>query len=215
LPAIIQEETPRTNYLVKANTEAIFEKDNCSVSFPVGTFYDDFYLNFDVQNKVMTVHDDTVAVNNSFKVTMIDSTAVKDEKTFIASFNNKRLGYNSTKRKENTFTTYSKTLGKFKLARDTVAPKISIAKPIEGKWITSQQTIQLSIGDSLSGIKSYNGYLNGKWILFEYENKTKKITHHFSDGIVADGKNDLKVVVIDNVGNSTIFETHFFRSQKK
>ncbi|MFM2367967.1 MAG: hypothetical protein RL619_263, partial [Bacteroidota bacterium] len=27
--------------------------------------------------------------------------------------------------------------------------------------------------------------------------------------------NDLKVEVIDNVGNSTIFETHFFRSQKK
>jgi hypothetical protein len=67
----------------------------------------------------------------------------------------------------------------------------------------------------LSGIKSYNGFLNGKWALFEYDNKTKKITHNFSDGIVAEGANDLKVVVIDNVGNSTIFETHFFRSQKK
>ena len=69
--------------------------------------------------------------------------------------------------------------------------------------------------DSLSGIKSYNGYLNGNWILFEYDNKTKKITHNFSDGIVAEGANDLKVVVIDNVGNSSTFVTHFFRSQKK
>jgi hypothetical protein len=98
---------------------------------------------------------------------------------------------------------------------DTIAPKITIAKPIEGKWLSDQKTIQLTINDSLSGIKSYNGYLNGNWILFEYDNKTKKIIHNFNDGIVAEGANDLKVVVIDNVGNSTIFETHFFRSQKK
>ena len=45
--------------------------------------------------------------------------------------------------------------------------------------------------------------------------KLEKITHYFNDGIVADGANDLKVVVTDNVGNSSVFETRFFRSQKK
>jgi hypothetical protein len=44
---------------------------------------------------------------------------------------------------------------------------------------------------------------------FEYDNKTRRITHNFSDGVVAEGANDLKVVVTDNVGNSTIFETQF------
>jgi hypothetical protein len=29
------------------------------------------------------------------------------------------------------------------------------------------KTIQLSINDTGSGIKSYDGYLNGNWILFE------------------------------------------------
>ena len=46
-------------------------------------------------------------------------------------------------------------------------------------------------------------------------NKTKKIVHYFNDGIVAEGQNNLKVVVTDNVGNSSIFETQFFRSQIK
>jgi hypothetical protein len=55
--------------------------------------------------------------------------------------------------------------------------------------------------------------LNGNWILFEYDTKTRRITHNFSDGIV-EGANDLKVIVIDNVGNSTTFESQFFRSQK-
>ena len=97
---------------------------------------------------------------------------------------------------------------------DTIAPKITIPKSIEGKWLDDQNSIQLTISDELSGIQSYNGYLNGNWILLEYDNKTKKLTHYFSDGIVAEGDNALKVVVVDNVGNSTIFETHFFRSQK-
>lgn len=98
---------------------------------------------------------------------------------------------------------------------DTIAPTIKIAKPIQDKWISDLKTIQFTISDNLSGIKSYNGYLNGNWILFEYDNKTKKITHKFEDGIVAEGANDLKIEVVDNVGNSAIFETHFFRSQQK
>lgn len=211
----IAEEIVKTPYLLKAKTDANFEKDNCSVFFPAGTFYDDFYLDFDVKDNVMTVHNDLVAVNNAFQVTIIDSSAVNDEKTFIASLKENKLSYNSTKRKENTFTTYTKKLGQFILAKDTIAPKISIAKPIEGKWLSNQKTVQLTISDALSGIKSYNGFLNGQWVLFEYENKTNTITHYFDDGIVAEGKNDLKVVVTDNVGNSTIFETQFFRSQKK
>jgi len=213
--AKITEEVVKTPYLLKAKTDTNFEKDNGSVFFPAGTFYDDFYLDFDVKDNVMTVHNDLVAVNNAFQVTIIDSSAVNDEKTFIASLKENKLSYNSTKRKENTFTTYTKKLGQFILAKDTIAPKISIAKPIEGKWLSNQKTIQLTISDALSGIKSYNGFLNGQWVLFEYENKTNTITHYFDDGIVAEGKNDLKVVVTDNVGNSTIFETQFFRSQKK
>ena len=96
-----------------------------------------------------------------------------------------------------------------------MAPKITIAKSIEGKWISEQKTIVVTISDDFSGIKSYNGYLNGKWILFEYESKLKRLTHTFDDGIVAEGENILKLVVTDNVGNSTTFETQFNRNQKK
>lgn len=212
---IIGEETVKTRYFIKSKTDTNFEKDNGSVFFPAGTFYDDFYLDFDVKDSVMTVHNDLVPVNNSFLVTIIDSTSVNDDKTFIASLKNGKLSYNNTKRKGNTFTTYTKNLGQFTLSKDVTSPKISIAKPIEGKWITGQKSIRLTISDEMSGIKTYNGYLNGKWVLFEYENKTKKITHYFDEAYLNEGKNDLKVVVTDNVGNSSIFETHFFRSQKK
>jgi hypothetical protein len=36
-----------------------------------------------------------------------------------------------------------------------------------------------------------------------------KLTHYFNDGIVAEGANDLKVIVVDNVGNSTTLKVAF------
>ena len=217
LTTIISPEPVQSNYFVKANKDSNFALSNMSVFFPAGTFYEDFDLNFDVKNDTLFLHDDTVPAHTNFTVSIEDikSTEAQREKMFIGRIEGKKVSYNPTYRKDSVFNTKVKVLGKYALVADTIAPKITMAVPVEGKWISEQKTIQLSIYDEVSGIKSYNGYLNGKWILFEYDNKTRKLTHYFTDGIVTDGGNDLKVVVIDNVGNSTIFETRFFRSQKK
>lgn len=214
---IINEEPVASPYLIRYNKDSNFEKDNMSVFFPAGTFYDDFNLNFDVKNNRIYIHEDIVPVHSNFTVTIKDSTYSEGlrDKLFIGRISGNSKSYNATTRKNDVFTAKSKTLGQFGLVLDTIAPTIKIAKSIQDKWISNLETIQFTISDNLSGIKSYNGYLNGNWILFEYENKTKKITHKFEDGIVAEGANDLKIEVVDNVGNSAIFETHFFRSQQK
>ncbi|TDE03164.1 M23 family metallopeptidase [Flavobacterium hiemivividum] len=214
---IVEKEAVVSNYFIKVNKDNSFAKNNMSVFFPAGTFYEDFDMNFDAKGDALYLHDGTIAVHSNFTITIEDGkyTDSQKEKVFIADIDKSgKLGYNTTYNKDNVFTAKVRSLGTYKLAMDTTAPTISIGNSIEGKWIISQKTIQLSINDSGSGIKSYNGYLNGNWILFEYDNKTRKITHDFKDGVVAEGANDLKVVVTDNVGNSTIFETSFFRSQK-
>ena len=207
----------KTDYFLKAKNDNIYKKDNMSVFVPAETFYDDFYLNFDVKDDTLTFHDESVAVHNNFTVTIENNTftPAEKEKMFIASLQGKRLSYNFTKIRDSVFTSYTKNLGKFVLAKDTTAPRISQVNIPEGKWLSKQNDLKLTISDNLSGIKSYSGYLNGKWILFEYDYKTKTIIHEFDEKFIAEGRNDLKVVVTDNVGNSTIFETHFFRSQKK
>ncbi|HEX9150773.1 MAG TPA: M23 family peptidase, partial [Flavobacterium sp.] len=217
LTTIIEPEPLASKYFVAANKDTNFVKDNMSVFFPAGTFYDDFDMNFDVRNNTLFLHEDTIPAHSNFTIAITDNkyTEAQRDKIFIGLLEDEKVSYNATNRKENVFTAKVKTLGKYTLVVDTVAPKITILKPIEGKWLSDQKTIQLTINDSLSGIKSYNGYLNGNWILFEYDNKTKKLIHNFSDGIVSEGANDLKVIVTDNVGNSTTFESHFFRSQKK
>jgi murein DD-endopeptidase MepM/ murein hydrolase activator NlpD len=217
LSTVIDAEPVISKYFVRVNKDSNFAKDNMSVFFPAGTFYEDFNFNFDVRDDTLFLHDETVPAHSNFTISIEDNkySETQKSKLFIGMIQGKKTSYLPTFRKDSVFTAKSKTLGQFALVLDTAAPKISSAKPIEGKWLNDLKTIQLTINDDLSGIKSYNGYLNGNWILFEYDNKTRKLTHNFSDGIVAEGANDLKVVVIDNVGNSSTFATRFFRSQKK
>jgi hypothetical protein len=47
----------------------------------------------------------------------------------------------------------------------------------------------------------------------EYENKNNRLTHYLSDNMYQIGKNELKVIVTDNLGNSTTFETSFLRTK--
>ncbi len=214
--AKLSEIPKNAKYFIKANRENMFSLKNATVTFPANTFYEDFPFDFEIKEGVVKLHRDIVPLQSSFNLAIEDTvSSEKDrEKMFIGFFNGKKYIHYTTKRYKNTFSIYSKTLGEYKLMKDTIAPTISIAKSIEGKWISNQNKIELTIADDLSGIKSYEAFLNGTWILFEYESKLKRLTHSFNDGIVAEGKNDLRVIVADNVGNSTIFETHFFRSQK-
>jgi murein DD-endopeptidase MepM/ murein hydrolase activator NlpD len=205
----------KTPFFIKYNQEYNYEKENWSVYFPANTFYEDFYFGFNVTDKTLILPNETIPVHTNFLVSVQDSISseMDKQKMFIANFDNKKWKYCPTKLKNNVFSTYTKNWGQYQLMKDTTAPKIIISKAIEGKWITNQKTLQFIISDDLSGIKEYNGYLNGKWILFEYDLISKKITHNFDDAVFDDGKNDLKLIVIDNLGNSTIFETQFFRKK--
>jgi len=216
IPAVIpMPETKPSGYLISAAKDTNLEKGNFSVFIPAKSFYEDTYVNFDVNGNVMSFGNDDIPVHTSFNVTIDDKTIPEAdrEKTFIASVNGSRLSYNSTRRKGSTFSTYTKNMGGFKLAKDDVAPKIASPKKIEGK-VVKEGNISFVISDALSGIREYKGYLNGKWVLFEFDYKSRRITHWFSTSDFAvDGRNELKLVVTDNVGNSAIFETYFFRSQ--
>ena len=212
--AKIEKTLQKTPYFVKAKNEAIFEKNNVSVQIPENAFYSNFYLNFDVSNDILTLHDDSVPVHKNITITFNDVQGLSEEqlaKTYIATLDGNKLDYNKTYRKGNTFSIKTKTLGKYKIAQDTTPPRIYNVNFVEGKTLSTQKTISVSVTDLQSDINTYNGYLNGKWILLEYDYKTKKLVHNLDDKICVEGRNDLKIVVTDNLQNSTTFESYFFR----
>src|SRR5690606_23822060 len=122
-----------------------------------------------------------------------------------------RPSYNSTTKKGNRFTAGIRTFGNYTLAADVKPPVITPVNFKNGQWISGNNTLVLRISDDLSGIKSYRATVNGKFILMEYEYKNNTLTHYFADGIVTDAENNLKVIVTDNVGNSSTYEATFHR----
>ena len=121
--------------------------------------------------------------------------------------------YTPTRREDNILTAKTRTLGSYTLAMDTIAPSVKAANFTDGKWISNNKTLQLKIEDTHSGISSYRATLNGKFILMEYNYKKDVLTYDFNDNRVADTQNNLRLIVTDNVGNSTTFEAIFFRKK--
>lgn len=201
-----------TKYFVKCNTDNIFEKDNVEVSFPKNIFYDNFFMNFDVKNDTVIIHNQTVPVHSNYTISITDNKHSLTDMSyyFIGQKEKNRIDYIETTRKGNVFIGKTRELGTYFLAKDTIVPKIAITKYIENKDISNQKNIQFTISDDKSGIKSYNGFINGKWILFEYEYKNKKLTYNFDENIRNNSINDLRLEVVDNVGNKTTFMTSFY-----
>lgn len=90
--------------------------------------------------------------------------------------------------------------GRYCVAIDTVAPvckakNFKSAKPLS----RNQKTIQVTISDNLSGISTYNAYVNGKWILAEYDGKSARLIMDLKD--FPKGRSELKIELSDAKNN--------------
>jgi hypothetical protein len=209
-----KKETVTAN-LVTRNAEHTLKEGDVSVYIPKQTFYEDFYFDLGTDKKGRyTIHSDEVAAHKNFVITFDVSkyTAQERKKLFIASLNRKKKpSYSSTKKKGTTFTTNTKNLGTYFLAKDTIVPKVRAVNFAKDKWISKTKYLKIKVTDDLSGVRSYRGTINGKWVLFEYDAKKGMLSYDFKDVTFAEAKHNLKLIVTDNVGNSTTFTSTFFR----
>ncbi len=207
----------------ESDLEYIVSSGNTSMShgkfgiyFPAESLYDDIYLNISARGDTLSFHKDEVPIHKNVTISadISDYKAGDKSKLYLGRLNYKGIPYYSnTKLEGNTLKTRVRTFGDYVIASDTTKPRIKPVNFSEGKWISSNKTLKIKITDSESGISSYRATLNGKFILTEYEYKKNVLTYDFDDNIISESENNLKLIVTDNVGNSTIFEATFFRKQ--
>ena len=93
---------------------------------------------------------------------------------------------------------------------DTVPPKISPQGNINGETLSGKKEIRIKITDDLSGIKSYVPVIDGKWAMFEYDQKNDMLIYQFDKArIQKSGSHKLVLTVTDNVGNTKVYEAEF------
>ena len=71
-------------------------------------------------------------------------------------------------------------------------------------------SIRIKIKDNLSGIKKYEGKINGKWILMEYDYKNQKLIYSF-DNSIKQGNHKFDLTVADKVNNISKYSFDFKR----
>ena len=204
-----------TPYYIYENQASTLSEENVTVNFYKNTFYDDFFIDFKVSNDILQLLPVGHAARKNFNITFDISkyNEADKEKLFIAELvgYKKYPKYSTTTRTENTLSTYTKYLGYYTLVSDTVGPSITALNFKDEQWLSNSKTLKVKITDDLSGISDYRATINGKWILMEYEYKTNSLTYDFNDHVSTEPHNDFKLIVTDNVGNSSTFEARFHR----
>ena len=98
--------------------------------------------------------------------------------------------------------------GDFCVVTDTIKPTIKALNIIDNKDISNQETIKCVIKDKESGIKSYRGEINGKWVLMEYDHKRNLLKHKIEKNL-KEGEYLFTLEIIDNVGNKADYQANF------
>ncbi len=203
-----------TPFFIKVAEFQKFKIQNVTVAFPKNTFYQDFYLQFSVENNIVKVHKPILPLDKNYTLTFDVSnfSEIEKKQLFIAYIDEKNMiDYQSTTKKETTFFTSTKNLGTFTLVKDSIPPTIKLHNFKSKQWISKLRFMEVMIEDDLSGIDSYSAEINGTWILMEYDLKRKMLVYNFNDKALKGHHHQLKIRVTDKVGNTNLVETTFYR----
>ncbi|MDN3586801.1 M23 family metallopeptidase [Pedobacter aquatilis] len=194
-----------------------FNNDEIKVIFPMGTLYND--LNFiykktpkttgNAWSNIHQIHNRYTPLHTGFELSIKADNLPEElrEKALIINTNGSSQGGSFV----NGFVKANpRNFGSFYIAADTIAPRIIPTNISEGKSMAGFSKILFKISDNLSGIKSFNGYIDGKWVLMEFDAKTATLWHSFDERTSA-GKHTLELVVDDVKNNIKRYSVSFFR----
>ena len=199
------------------NKQNEFTTNDLKVILPKGTLYNDFNFLYkktakpqqNAFSEIHQIHNNLTPLHTGFELWIkADSTVVKyQSKALIVNSNRSSQGGNF----ENGWVkTKPRNFGSFFIAIDTVAPNIVPINIANGKNMAGISKMSFRISDALSGIKSFNGYIDGKWVLMEFDTKTANLWHNF-DERTRTGKHTFELLVVDMKDNTKKYAIEFFR----
>lgn len=205
-----------TQDYIYSNQATSITKGKFNIYIPANSLYEDVYLDISVQGDTLKFHEDVIPIHKNITIS-VDASNYKGQdkdRLFLGRLNYKGDPYyNTTTRKEDKLSARTRTFGDYVLVADSTAPTIKPLNFEQDKWISKNETLRIEIEDELSGISSYRASINGKFILMEYNYKKDVLVYDFNDDIIEETDNNLKLIVVDNVGNSATFEATFFRKK--
>lgn len=208
----VTKKSPTPGKMIFPKRDYMFELSNTSLYINAKTFSQPTPLDIKMDGDTLNISNDYAYFKKPYSLTMEKEKTLKG--AYLALKRNKHWEFVANKNTKGQFSAKLKSAGAITILADSIPPTITDQKKISNRWISLEKDIRFTIDDIGTGIGRYEGYLNNKWILFEYEQKKKELTFRFRDPVkLKKTKHKLKLIVWDKVGNSTTFETTFYRKE--
>ena len=199
------------NKQVDDNFEFNFKIDKYKINIPKNTFLKNTDLLIDLIKDTLKIINPNVPVFKNIKIIFPNTNNKKGNYLANLDKNKNESFVTSRLDSKNNFETKTKKLGTFFIKNDSISPSIKSLSFKKGDWISNKNYIKFKILDKESGIKTYKGTINGKWVLFEYEYKKNQISYEFDKYYTKKSMNEVEITVEDMVGNEKIFKSIFYR----
>ena len=192
----------------------LFETNNFRIKIPKGALYKNANFYYSYSDSIYHVGDSNIPLQKSCSIDLKisnknDSLA---NKMIIVSISDRGYSiYSGGKIKDGYISTKTRNFGKYKISYDTISPTITPINIRKGKWMSKDKYLTVKIKDDISGIKSYKGEIDGRWIRMAYNAKKGTLKYNFKDLKLKGEKHTFTIVVKDNVNNTTEYKVLFYR----
>ena len=203
---------------VRYSQPMVIRQDGIEAAFPARAFYDDLEFEYSVESAppgayspAHVLHNDHVPVHKRYdlSITPLKLPTALRTKALIASVDEDgKLSSTGGSYEAGAVKTRLRSLGKFVVVVDTLAPTITSLDIVDGQRLGRTQTLHFRIDDDLAGISTYDGFIDGLWVLFAYDAK-KKLIYHELDAGLAPGSHEVVIEVADQKGNSEVVALGF------
>ncbi|HHM21926.1 MAG TPA: M23 family metallopeptidase, partial [Bacteroidetes bacterium] len=212
------------NYLFPYNEGNLIRTEGLYLHLPKGTLYENLYMKYDVTpersdgcfSNVHHLHNYRTPVQKYFDIGIRPTVPIPAElkpKVFVAYCQGGEVWNCGGKWKDGLLRASVRAFGDYCIMVDEKPP---VVKPVAFSYnMRGYNKMKFKVTDNVETIGrvraiSYNAWVDGQWILMEYDKKNDMLTYVF-DEHVGEGDHVLKLIVKDAVGNETIFEKSFIR----
>ena len=185
---------------VSHNTISKVSNKDFNITFNKESLFDTLYLSFFKKNDSLEYFNfrNEMTFKKGILVELIPKKTYNKLKSHVYNTNGKKPRYIGGEWDENKIKFYSKNLTNYTILEDNEPPIINVIT-------INQNEIKIRIKDFQSGISNYEGKINDKWILFEYDVKndiiiSKKLNSNQSF------KGKFVLTVEDNASNKTFYK---------
>jgi hypothetical protein len=104
-------------------------------------------------------------------------------------------------------TSFISNFGTYVIIADTISPTIKVLGLSTKNELSDTTKLLIKTNDNMSGINTYNAYINNNWILLDYDAKNEILQYDFDNKTTFNKKQELHIIVVDKKGNKTTWKS--------